>query len=110
MALEFAKGDKPVITSDEEIWADADGKAVPFGDERGRTTLVGAGGVIDAQKAKEAGLTVEGGKATLGKPKRAEKAGDDAKDEPEAAKAVASAPADKAVSAPQAAKGPAKSK
>jgi hypothetical protein len=104
MALEFAKGGKPVITSDEEIWADENGKAVPFGDERGRTTLVGAGGVIDAQKAKEAGLTVEGGKATLGKPKRAENDEDEAKAEPAAAKAVASAPADKAL------KGPAKTK
>lgn len=40
----------------EEIWADADGNAVPFGDSRGRTVLFGEGATISDADAKKYGI------------------------------------------------------
>jgi DNA uptake protein ComE-like DNA-binding protein len=44
-------------TIKEEVWADAEGNAVPYGDERGRTVLFGAGRQISDEDATKYGLT-----------------------------------------------------
>lgn len=40
----------------EEIWADADGNAVPFNDPRGKTVLFGEGVTISDADAKKHGI------------------------------------------------------
>lgn len=81
------------LIAKQEIWVDADGNAVPFGDPRGKSVLFGQGAAVSKADAEKYGIGEDG---TL----------------PEAiqstqvvfAKSVEEAPSNKAV------KGPAKSK
>lgn len=41
----------------EEVWADADGKAVPYGDPKGKSVLFGVGVEITEEEARSHGLT-----------------------------------------------------
>jgi hypothetical protein len=80
----------------EELWADADGNPVPFGDAAGRAVLYGAGATISDEDAAKYGIGADG---TLGKPKKAAAKGSKAD-----GKAVAGPPDTKAVAGPEATK------
>ena len=63
-----------MLKLENELWADENGKAVPYNDIRGKTVLFGAGAQVTAEQMRQHGIREDGtpDEAAAGKPENAE--------------------------------------